>query len=83
MHLHFPVFYLSPTPPPRANLNTHQCSPFYTAHDQLTPIPSLLRKEGSAHDLDSHIFKNFSVMEHEIQHNGEKENKGSAKIIFN
>ena len=29
----------------------------------LTPIPSLLRKEGSAHDLESHIFKNFSVLE--------------------
>jgi hypothetical protein len=32
---------------------------------QLTPIPSLLRKEGRAHDQISTIFKNFSFQEHE------------------
>ena len=47
-----------------------------------SPPSSLLRKEGSAHDLDSHIFKNFSVLEHEILHNRVKEDKGSAQNKF-
>ncbi len=32
-----------------------------------SPRPSLLRKERSAHDLDSHIFKNFSDLEHKVR----------------
>ncbi len=39
-----------------------------------SPHP-LLCKEGSAHDLDSYILKNFSVLEHEILYNRAKDEK--------
>jgi len=41
--------------------------------DQLTPIPSLLRKEGSAHDPVSPILKNLSVQKQQIQNDIENE----------
>jgi len=61
-----------------ANLCTHLYKPLYTIHYQLTPIPSLLRKEGSAHDLDSHIFKKFSNAKYYIQRDKANENMESA-----
>jgi len=39
-----------------ATLYTHLFSPLHTAHDQLTPIPSLLRKEGRARDKVSKMM---------------------------
>ena len=46
------------------------------------PRPSLLRKEGSAHDLDSHIFKNFSDLEHGIRHNKVKDVLLNSRTLF-
>ena len=42
-----------------------------------SPSSLSLRKEGSAHDLDSHIFKNFFVQEYEILLIMTKEDKES------
>jgi hypothetical protein len=42
--------------PFKAILYTHLYSPLHSAHDQLTPFPSLLRKEGRACDKVSNMI---------------------------